>query len=101
MALSVWSDARYAVRSLARRPLFTAMILLMLALGTGSIVAIFSVVNTVLFKSLPFSNPEELAFVWNRLPATNVARSLVSGPDLKDYQTSTTAFQGFAGAVAL
>ncbi|HEU5219887.1 MAG TPA: ABC transporter permease, partial [Gemmatimonadales bacterium] len=101
MALSVWSDAKYAIRSLARRPLFTGMILLMLALGIGSTVAIFSVANAVLFRSLPFPNPEELAFVWNRLPATNVARSLVSGPDFQDYQRETTAFQGFAGAVAV
>jgi putative ABC transport system permease protein len=101
MALSVWSDAKYSIRSLSRRPLFTAVILLTLALGIGSIVAIFSVANAVLFRSLPFPNPEELAFVWNRLPATNVARSLVSGPDFRDYQQSTSAFQGFAGAVAL
>jgi putative ABC transport system permease protein len=98
--MALWSDAKYSIRSLARRPLFTAVILLTLALGIGSNVAIFSVANTVLFRSLPFQNPEELAFVWNRLPATNVARGLVSGPDFKDYQQETTMFQGFAGAVA-
>jgi putative ABC transport system permease protein len=101
MALSVWSDAKYSIRSLARRPLFTAVILLTLALGIGSNVAIFSVANTVLFRSLPFQDPEELALVWTRLPATNVARSLVSGPDFRDYQQGTTQFAGFAGAVAI
>src|SRR5688572_16976543 len=101
MALSVLHDAKYAVRSLARRPLFTAVILLTLALGIGSNVAIFSVANTVLFRSLPFQDPEELAFVWTRLPATNVARSLVSGPDFRDYQQETTRFEGFAGAIAI
>jgi len=54
-----------------------------------------------LFRALPFQDPEELAFVWTRLPATNVARSLVSGPDLQDYQRETTQFEGFAGAAAL
>jgi putative ABC transport system permease protein len=94
-------DLKYALRSFARRPLFTGVILLTLALGIGSNVAIFSVANAVLFRALPFENPEELAFVWTRLPKTNVSRALVSGPDFKDYQTETTRFTGFAGAVAL
>ena len=63
--------------------------------------AIFSVANAVLFRTLPFQNPEELAFVWTRLPKTNVSRALVSGPDLKDYQAEATRFEGFAGAMAV
>src|SRR5512134_3604226 len=101
MIRDVLRDLRYALRSFARRPLFTGVILFTLALGIGSNVAIFSVANAVLFRALPFKDPEELAFVWTRLPATNVERSLVSGPDLKDYQTGTTLFEGFAGAAAL
>jgi putative ABC transport system permease protein len=101
MIPDVLRDVKYAIRSFARRPLFTGVIVLTLALGIGSNVAIFSVANAVLFRPLPFADPEELAFVWNRLPATNVARSLVSGPDFKDYQTETTQFEGFAGAVAI
>ena len=94
-------DLKYALRSFARRPLFTGVILLTLALGIGSNLAIFSVANAVLFRSLPFQDPEELAFVWTRLPKTNVRRALVSGPDFKDYQTEATRFKGFAGAVAI
>jgi len=101
MIRDVLRDLKYALRSFARRPLFTAVILLTLALGIGSNVAIFSVANAVLFRALPFENPEELAFVWTRLPKTNVRRALVSGPDFKDYLTDATRFQGFAGAVAL
>ena len=63
--------------------------------------AIFSVANAVLFRPLPYADPEELALVWTRLPATNVERSLVSGPDLKDYAEETRLFEGFAGAVAI
>jgi putative ABC transport system permease protein len=94
-------DVKYALRSFARRPLFTGVILLTLALGIGSNVAIFSVANAVLFRPLPFKDPDQLAFVWTRLAATNVARSLVSGPDFKDYQDQTTQFDAFAGAIAL
>jgi putative ABC transport system permease protein len=101
MTLDVLRDLKYALRSFARRPLFAGVIVLTLALGIGSNVAIFSVANAVLFRALPFKNPEELAFVWTRLPKTNVKRSLVSGPDFKDYQTDATRFKGFAGAVAL
>jgi putative ABC transport system permease protein len=101
MTRDVLRDLKYALRSFARRPLFTGVILLTLALGIGSNVAIFSVANAVLFRALPFKNPEELAFVWTRLPKTNVRRALVSGPDFKDYQTQATQFRGFAGAMAL
>ncbi len=101
MLSAVLQDFRYALRSFARRPLFTAVVLITLALGIGSTVAIFSVVNAVLLRALPYESPEELALVWTRLPATNVSRSLVSGPDLVDYQNETTRFEGFAGAAAL
>lgn len=101
MVLAVLDDVKYAIRSFVRRPLFTGVILVTLGLGIGSNVAIFSVANGVLFRSLPFQDPEELVFVWTRLPSTNVQRSLVSGPDFKDYQSETTQFEGFAGAAAV
>lgn len=93
-------DLRFAARSFAKRPGFTGVVVLTLALGIGCSVAIFSVANAVLFRPLPYGDPEELALVWTRLPATNVERSLVSGPDLGDYVRETTLFEGFAGAVA-
>ena len=101
MVGDVVRDFKYAIRSFVRRPLFTAVIVLTLALGIGSNVAMFSVANAVLLRALPYDHPEELALVWTRLQATNVERSLVSGPDLRDYQTQTTRFEGFAGAVAV
>jgi putative ABC transport system permease protein len=99
--MDVLRDFRYAIRGFIRRPLFTVVILLTLALAIGSNVAIFSVANAVLFRALPFKEPEKLAFIWTQLPSTNVARSLVSGPDFQDYQKETTLFEGFAGAVAV
>ncbi|MGH7554547.1 MAG: ABC transporter permease, partial [Longimicrobiales bacterium] len=101
MIPAILRDFKYAIRSFSRSPLFTGVILLTLALGIGSVVAIFSVANAILFRALPFEDPEELAFVWTRLQATDVARSLVSGPDFKDYQDQTTRFEGFAGAAAV
>src|SRR4029434_5208853 len=98
MVGDVIRDFRYAIRSFVRRPLFTAVIVLTLALGIGSNVALVSGATPVLLRALPYDHPEELALVWTRLQATNVERSLVSGPDLGDYQTQTTRFEGFAGA---
>lgn len=101
MVVDILHDVKYALRSFARRPLFTGVLLLTLALGIGSNVAVFSVANAVLFRPLPYESPEELALVWTRLPATNVDRSLVSGPDFQDYVEETRLFRGFAGAAAL
>lgn len=101
MLSGLFDDVKYAVRSFAARPLFTGVVLVTLALGIGSTVAIFGVVNAVLIQPLPYGEPEDLALVWTRLPATNVDRSLVSGPDLQDYVNETTLFEGFAGAMAM
>ncbi|MCH7778470.1 MAG: ABC transporter permease, partial [Gemmatimonadetes bacterium] len=76
------------------------MLVLTLALGIGSNVAIFGVANAVLFRPLPFRDPEQLVLIWNRLANTNVERALVSGPDFIDYQQQTTMFEDFAAAVA-
>lgn len=92
-------DLRYALRSFARRPGFTLVVVATLALGIGSNVAIFGVANAVLFQPLPYEDPEELALVWTQI--TNQPRALVSGPDFIDYRNETRLFEGFAGAVAL
>src|SRR5262245_36208882 len=101
MVGDVIRDFKYAIRSFVQRPLFTAVIVLTLALGIGSNVAMFSVTHAVLLRALPYDHPEKLALVWTRLQATNVERSLVSGPDFGDYQAQTTRFEGFAGAAAV
>ncbi len=61
-------DAKLALRSLTRRPAFVATAVLTLALGIGANSAIFSVVNGVLLKPLPFVDPDSLVGVWHTAP---------------------------------
>ena len=61
----IGQDLRYGVRTLGRRPLFTTMAVLTLALGIGATTALFSVVKAVLLTPLPYGNPDRIAMVWS------------------------------------
>src|SRR5580698_3439713 len=67
---SMWTDLRYSVRVLAKAPVFTAVVVLTLALGIGANTAIFSLVDSLLLKTLPVDKPEEL-FQVTEYPLTN------------------------------
>ena len=85
-------DLRYGVRTLGRGPGFTAVASLTLALGIGANTAIFSVVNTVLLKPLSYSEPDRLAFVWERNTAIGKDRDLVAPPNYRDWKSQNTVF---------
>jgi predicted permease len=97
-------DLRMVLRSLARRPGFCLVVVLTLALGIGANSAIFSVVNAVLLKPLPYRSPDQLTLIWSRW--NNFDKTWLSEAEYQDYQGLTRLFQDVAswyenGEVAL
>ena len=85
-------DLRYGVRSLRKRPGFTAITVLTLALGIGANTAIFSVVYSVLIRPLPFYRADRIVLLWGEDRVENNSRSQVSHTDIVDYRAQQTLF---------
>jgi putative ABC transport system permease protein len=79
-------DLRHSFRVLLKRPGLTFLAVLAVAVGIGSVTAIFSVVNTVLLRSLPYGAPERLVMLWENNPARGEEQSRVSPPLVADWQ---------------
>jgi putative ABC transport system permease protein len=89
-------DFRYALRMLRRSPGFTAVAVLTLALGIGANTAIFSVVNSVLIRPLPYPDPAGLVMVWENNSLHPNPHNTVSPPNFLDWQSRNTVFSGMA-----
>ena len=81
---TLWQDLRYGARMLWKKPGFTALAVIMLALGIGANTAIFSVVNATLLRPLPFPQPDRLALFWGSKPRTNMPQLPLSLPNFND-----------------
>jgi putative ABC transport system permease protein len=94
----LWQDLRYALRTLRRTPGFAAVAILTLGLGIGATTTIFSVVNAVLMKPLPYRDPDRLANIWVDLGVGNQSLPAVTPLDFLDYRQRASDFEGFAAA---
>ncbi|HKY03311.1 MAG TPA: ABC transporter permease, partial [Blastocatellia bacterium] len=89
-------DVRYAIRMLAKNPGFTLAAVVALALGIGANTAIFSVVNSMLLRPLPYAEPERLLQVWETQPSKGRRQIPASYPNFKDWKEQNQVFEEIA-----
>src|SRR5262245_22685803 len=89
-------DVRYALRTLARNPAFTAIAVIALALGIGANTAIFSVVNSILLRPLPFKAPDRLVMIWEKNIPRSRDRNVVSPANFLDWREQNKSFEQVA-----
>ena len=87
-----WQDLRYAIRTLLKKPGFTAVVLIVLGLGIGANTAIFSIVNAVLLRPLPYTDPDRLVMIHEHLPKLFGPAVNLSGAEFLDYRDGNTVF---------
>ena len=93
---TIWQDLRYGARALRKQPAFTLVAVITLALGIGVNTTIFSVINSLLLKPLPFPEAERLVMVWQSKADDPESRNIVSAPNFRDWQGQNSVFAGMA-----
>src|SRR5881296_2120304 len=91
-------DLRYGARMLRKNPGFTAVAVLTLALGIGANTAIFSIINGVLLKPLPYPEPDRLVTLWERSPQRGIEQESVSGPNYLDWRAQNSVLADLAAS---
>ena len=93
---SLFSDIRYAVRNLLKRPGFTAIAVITLALGIGANSAIFSAINALLLKPLPIPNQDRVVAIWDKNPSRGVDHNEVAFANYLDWRAQNQSFDQLA-----
>jgi predicted permease len=92
-------DVRRALRALAAAPAFTVTAILSLAVGIGANTAVFSIVDGLLLRPLPYADPEQLVILWNRSPGLNITEDWFSTAQYFDIKNGHHGFQQVAIAI--
>ena len=95
---TIIKDIRYGIRGLLKRPGFTVIALITLALGIGANTAIFSVVNAVLLRPLPFQDPEQLVIVWEDATFAGFPRNTPAPANYVDWKNQNQSFSDMAAS---
>src|ERR1700683_2905080 len=90
-------DLRFGVRLLTKAPGFTAVALVTLALGIGAATSIFSVVDAVVFKPMPFRDPNSVLVIWEKNTSLNKFRLNVAVSNFREWQQQALTVEGVAG----
>src|SRR5215471_6664264 len=94
--MNIGEDLRYALRQLRKSPGFTAVAVITLTLGIGANTAIFSVVNAVLLRPLPYPKAHQLVMVWEQNPHRGWFENIVSGQNFLNWRKQNQVFDGMA-----
>ncbi|MFL6278001.1 MAG: ABC transporter permease [Blastocatellia bacterium] len=90
-------DVRYAIRVLLKKPGFTFVAVLTLALGIGANAAIFTAVDAALLRPFPYKDPAALVHIWETSPQSEFSEHEAAYPDYLDWRAQSTAFEEMAG----
>jgi putative ABC transport system permease protein len=93
---TLWQDLRYGARMLWKHPGFSFVAVLTLALGIGANTAIFSIVNGVLLRPLPYPEPDHLLYIWGRNKSLGISQGYLSAFDVVDYRERSGSFEQIA-----
>ena len=93
----MWADVQYTLRSLVRQPLFYSVVILTLALGIGANAAIFTVVNAVLLRPLPYPDADRLMMVWTYNPRQGFDKDVATYPNFEDWRRASQSFERMSG----
>ncbi len=91
-----WQDLRYGFRMLRKNPGFTLVAVLTLALGIGANITIFSVVNSVLLRPLPYADADRLVFLWSESPKQNIRERTSAYANVSDWRDQNKSFEDLA-----
>lgn len=92
----LWQDLRFAVRTLTKRPAFAIAAVLALGLGTDAASALFSLLDAVVLRSLPYADPSRLVMLWDTRPSEQRNHDQLSPVTALDYRAQTHVFEDVA-----
>src|ERR1041384_1472410 len=93
----IMNDIRFAARNLLKRPGFTIIVVLTLALGIGANAAVFSVINAVLLRPLPYRDADRVVTLWQNNTKSGIAQNNVSPANFIDWSEQSNSFEAIAG----
>ncbi|MEP7274203.1 MAG: ABC transporter permease, partial [Acidobacteriota bacterium] len=93
---TLWQDFRFGLRLLLRKPGFTVIAVLSLGLGIGANTAIFSLVDAVLIRPLPFHEPDRLVMVWEDATSIGFPRNTPAPANYADWKAQNKVFEDMA-----